>query len=390
MELLPKNVFLNCILPFLSYWNISQLSPYTYWRVVYGSRWSKSTVGNMTAPPGYYIDHNLASWLAPHLKIVKDVLSLRYWPNVMSFEFSSTLHTLHLMFCYVSKLSLVANIKNLHLDRCNIELLELFAHDLWVLKFSQVSTVDLKRIKPCKKLIINQVDCLLNEEELKHYEYLEINVSGDLTLHEFPWKKIQVLKVRAAHLNIIPSVPFDSSSIGSQNLKFVELDVFNPRYRIDLRWFSMVHELKLSGSGKGLSLEGLQNTPRIVLKNMSTTSLIGLKSNDYVAVINCGEVTDFSPLKHVREVLIENCDGLSDGRHLSNVKNLYLKNCKNIDCLVGLEKIPKFKILNCPGLRGALKANRIYERDFGTRVINNPLTKLPDTLLIGILDYLKS
>eukprot|EP01040_Poterioochromonas_malhamensis_P015008 gene15008-16716_t len=369
---------------------VSNLSPFTNWRAVYGlkdrfdNRYSEDK-------PGYYIDHNLASWLSPHLKIVKDELTLRYWPNVMSFEFSSSLHTLHLMFCYVSKLSLVPNIKSLHLDRCNIELLELFKHDLAVLKISQFSAVDLKRIKPCKKLIINQAEYLLNEEELKHYEYLDIKVDTELTLSKFLCRKTRVLKIRNASLNFIP---LSSLHVEFQNLKIVELKELSMNSVIDLRLFSMIYELTISGGGKTLSLEGLENVPRVLLKHMPIKSLVGLGYNHYVAVINCGEVTDFSPLKHVREVLIENSQKLIDAKDLCKVHKLNLKGCHKIDSLAGLAEIRELKIQDCPTLSKAIQKlkhdHRIYEKDFGHRVINDPLTKLTDSLLVKLLDYLKS
>lgn len=373
-----------------------------------------------------YLGNNLASWIAPHLKLATDRISLKCWPDTASLEMSSSVRSLHLLSCVVTKLSLKSNVKTLHLDQCNLDNLELLEQSLNVLHLSKFRIVDLKKIKPCRRLVIEYAEqSFLNEEELGHYEHLTIKTSKDFCLDKVIWEKTRVLRVQSfqsvVNLSLLPNLGqfTDHSSfcplelimdnVIPQNLRFVELG--GSAAGVDVACFSNVREIRLIGEVVQ-SLVGLEKVSRVILDHLSIKSLDGLGCNDYVEIKRCHNVTDFSPLRNVQEIRIEGCHGFNDVTPLSHVpklsivdqnivdvsllrgvKELYLKGCKHIDSLVGLDEIPRLIIMDCPQLQKAFKAKldpRIYDRNFGIRAVNNCLTRLPDSILEEIITFLET
>ncbi|MBX9638787.1 MAG: hypothetical protein K2X97_03350, partial [Mycobacteriaceae bacterium] len=192
-----------------------------------------------------------------------------------------------------------------------------------------------------------------------------------------------------------------------KSLQFVEL-LDLKGYRTDLHIFKNVYKILIEGCQGSISLDGLEHVPRVILQDIDNENLHGLGQNDYVQIVCCFQLKDFSAIKYVREVHIETCPALMNAEDLSdvhtltivdcanlvnvsslrNVQNLELNSCHAITSVSSIENIPHLKVTDCEGLKSPLPST--FGVDLGIRVIDDRLTRLPDCLYREICNYLPS
>lgn len=199
-------------------------------------------------------------------------------------------------------------------------------------------------------------------------------------------------------------------------MSYTDLDL------IDLSHFSNLDTVEIGNSHQITSVLGLGNVRRLMLYALSgLTSLAGLGGNyngtngencgnQYVKISLCENVTDFSPLKHVKEVDISYCKGFTNGFDVDHVYTLTITSCNNIvevsmlhqvqrlkfiECdhifsLEGLENVPEVRFERCHHLQLRHHKEPVFKKDYGVRVILDPLTSLADSLYPEILKYLEN
>lgn len=208
----------------------------------------------------------------------------------------------------------------------------------------------------------------------------------------------------------------------SKTLRTLKLEEF--RVPTDLSYYcANIDTLELTNCDNITSLEGLGKVRRLSLIGLDELeSLDGLGGNyngtnsencgnQYVRISYCNDdITDFSPLKHIKEVEIESCGGFTDGFEVDHVHTLTLRSCRNIvdismlhevqrlklyECdkilsLNGLENVSNLTFERCRHLQLQQHQEPVYKKDYGVRIILDVLTGLPDSLYPLILQYLEN
>eukprot|EP01040_Poterioochromonas_malhamensis_P008252 gene8252-8926_t len=186
-------------------------------------------------------------------------------------------------------------------------------------------------------------------------------------------------------------------------------------------YFSNLHMVEIGHCHQINSLYGLGNVRRLKLIYLNAlTSLDGLGGNyngsksdeiyqnEFVQITLCDHITDFSPLKHVKEIDINDCVGFRNGFDVDHVHTLTISSCKNIvdvsmlhqlqrlkflKCdgilsLKGLEDVPNLSFESCRHLQLQHHKEPVFKKDYGIRIMSDALTSLPDSLYPQMLTYL--
>eukprot|EP01040_Poterioochromonas_malhamensis_P003914 gene3914-4181_t len=379
-------------------------------------------------------DENIAAYLSPHLTRVLEDLILPSWPGEVPFpQLSPTLQSLSVGSSTLRSLPpSLPNLKHLRLEECDNTHLDLIPYDLETLELKFPRVLDFKKISDCKRLVVHYPQEVKNKAKAKQFQQIEFK---EIDVQHFPKKSLQTVRdinltysepdgPISIHLSSFPNLQrFEVNCAGSElgdtpvtlrvnnktvpkRLKVVKIHDFSST--MNLSWFSNVYEINLKDCNEVTCLSGLEKVPRVIIECLPLQNLDGLGGNDYVEVVYCSSLHDFSPLKYVREVKIKHCVGfknseevayveklsiiqcneLTDLSKLVKVRELYLDHCDKVVYCGSLDKIPKISIKHCKKLKQyhVTPINDFGIRDLG---VHDGLSSLPDILHLEILKYLQ-
>lgn len=319
--------------------------------------------------------------------LVKDLL---YLPHLKSLTIQNSLLSNISDFTYVEKLvikeiqtsfdvTVVKNVKELHLINCwkIRNMITLQDNEVIVIEFPNSTEYDdlpfynnANDNDRYNNGLIDLSHCFVNSKTIElefHNDENQVNI--DLSYYD----KVEHFTIRGNAISLldgasekpikkrplrtkIPS--FYSNNIPS-SLKVLRLNGIKNLISLGNGNFKHLQSIEIADCEKFKSLVGLGNIPSVRLSDLpNLASLEGLSSNQKV-FLSFLHVTDFSPLKNVKDLTLLSCPNLTSTNTLTNVKRLLINDCSQLSDLKGMKQLEQLALIGCDNVKSmkGLKGN---------------------------------